>query len=211
MRRLELLPILLIAFSSESEKLGVGIAYGMRNIAVPLKSSFVMAAAGGVATLLSMLLGQRIAYYMPTQLATIAGGGIIVGFGVWTIVEALRSFTPRRKMAATPGSRPGALKRLFSVAEDPASADRDSSGEIDVKEVWLLAIALSLNNVTNGIGSGMVRLNPVLTAVAVMIFSMVLLWAGLAAGHYGERVLGSFAGVVSGVLLIAVGIYSIRM
>jgi putative Mn2+ efflux pump MntP len=38
-----------------------------------------------------------------------------------------------------------------------------------------------------------------------------MLWAGLSAGHYGQRMLGGFARVVSGVLLVAVGVYEIRL
>jgi putative Mn2+ efflux pump MntP len=56
----------------------------------------------------------------------------------------------------------------------------------------------------------MVGLNPVLTTLAVVLVSVVLLWAGVTAGRYGQGMLGGFARIVSGVLLVAVGVYEIR-
>jgi len=211
MHRLELVPILLIAISSNADNMVVGIAYGIRNIRVPLRSNLFIALFTGVLTLVSMLAGQGLRYSMPQQLASVLGGVIIAGIGVWILLQSARLPATASETPAARIRRPKALDRVFTVLNDPASADRDLSGEIDVKEVWLLAIALSLNNVTNGVGSGMAGLDPVLTTIAVTAFSVAMLSAGVTAGRYGQRMVGSFAKVISGVLLIAAGIYSIRM
>ncbi len=210
MQRLELVPILLIAISSNADNLVVGTAYGMRNVRVPLLSNLFIAVFTGFATLASILAGRQIAGNMPAQLASLLGGGIIAVIGGWALVEAVLSPAADAATAATRIKRPG-LGRLLSVLKDPVSADGDCSGHIDLKEVCLLAVALSLNNIGNGFGAGMAGMNPLFTTIAVMLFSVILLWAGVTAGHYGQRMLGSFARVVSGVLLVAVGVYEIHL
>ena len=210
MHRLELVPILLVAISSNTDNLVVGIAYGMRHIRVPWLSNVVVAVLTGFATLASVLAGQRIAGYMPAQMASLLGGGMIAGIGGWTLIQAVRAPASEARTATTSINR-AALGRFFSVLRDPVSADCDRSGHIDVKEVCLLAVALSLNNVGNGFGAGMAGMNPVFTTMAVMLCSVILLWAGVTAGHYGRRILGSFASIVSGLVLVAVGLYEIHL
>jgi len=211
MHRLELIPILLVAISSNTDNLVVGTAYGIRNIRVPLPSNLFIAVFTGVATLASMLAGQRIGSYMAPQLASFLGGGLIAGIGAWVLLQSARSPASGTRNTAAWCQPAGGLGRLPFVLKDPVSADRDRSGHIDLKEVFLLAVALSLNNVGNGIGAGMVRMNPAFTTIAVMLFSIIMLSAGVTAGRYGQRMLGSFARIVSGVLLVAVGVYEIRL
>jgi putative sporulation protein YtaF len=210
MQRLELVPILLVAISSNTDNLVVGIAYGIRSIRVPLLSNFAIAVLTGFATLVSMLVGREIAGYMPAQLASLLGGGIIAGIGGWTLVQAARPHASQTTTAPASNKRPVWGRRLFML-KGPTGADCDRSGHLELKEVCLLALALSLNNVGNGFGAGMAGVNPVITTIAVVLFGVSLLWAGVAAGHRGQRILGSLAGVVSGVLLLAVGLYEIHL
>jgi len=211
MHRPELVPILLIAISSNADDVVVGIAFGMRNIRLPLPSNIFIAVFTGFITLGSMLAGRGIGYCMQPQLASLLGGGMIAGIGAWVLVQSAQSPAAKTKPALASIKRPGTLGQLFAVLKDPVSADRDRSGHLDLKEVCLLAIALSLNNVGNGIGAGMAGIDPLLTTIVVMLFSVLMLWAGVTAGHYGQRMLGSFARVISGVLLVAVGVYEIRL
>ncbi len=215
MRSLDLLAILMLSLSSNTDNIGVGVAYGVRGVDVPFTSNFLIAVVTGVGTIASMLLGQTISFTMHARLAGIVGGAIILGIGCWVLICSARSArnNGREKMVQprllrSTGS--AVFRNLFFVLDDPLSIDRDRSGHIEVKESWLLAIALSLNNVVNGVAAGIIGLNILLTTAAVMIFSMLTLRVGVAAGyHYGRRSLGSFASVVSGLLLVAIGAYEI--
>jgi putative sporulation protein YtaF len=158
-----------------------------------------------------MLAGQKVANHLPPQLASIVGGAIIAGIGAWVLAHAVCSTVVENKTTTSQSWFPGSLSKLLSVLDNPLSVDRDLSGHIDLKEVCLLAVALSLNNVGNGIGAGMAGISPASTTIAVMFFSVVTLWAGVTAGEFGQRMLGSFARVVSGVLLLAVGVYEIHL
>jgi putative sporulation protein YtaF len=100
--------------------------------------------------------------------------------------------------------------RVFMILDNPFSADQDFSRHIDKKEALLLGFALSLNNLVNGVAAGIAGLGPVLVTILVVIFSILTLWGGMSAGYrFGSRLLGNCTGVVSGVLLIFIGIYQI--
>lgn len=210
-----LLPVLLLALSSNGDNIGVGIAYGVRRINVPLASNFIIALITGAGTLVSMLIGQTIGSTMQPKIAGVLGGAIIAGIGLWVIVQSARSAGRHENVefglvTSSDVAHLGVFKKLIRVLDNPLSADRDFSRHIDMKEGCLLAVSLSLNNVVNGIAAGIVGLAPALTTVLVMIFSMFTLWGGVAAGsQYGRRWLGNFANVFSGLLLLVIGAYEI--
>ena len=72
-----------------------------------------------------------------------------------------------------------------------------------------MAFGLTLNNIPNGVGAGLLGLNVAFTTAAVFLLSIVTIWVGISGGHLGYRRLGESAGSISGVLLIALGVYEI--
>lgn len=215
MTKFELFPILFLAISSNGDNVAVGIAYGLGRIKVPLPSNLLIAVVTGVGTLASMWLGQAIGSFMDPRLAGIVGGTIIVAIGGWVILRSVRATTPGDSTQSLIPSceqdrHPGPLRNLMLVLDNPVGADTNCSRQIELKESWALAIALSLNNVVNGVAAGMLRMNPTLTTGFVMVFSVLTLSAGLAAGYQlGKRWLGSLSGVISGLLMVALGLYEI--
>ncbi len=216
MRKFELLPILLLAISSNGDNVAVGVAYGIGRINVPLTSNFLIAVVTGVCTLIFMYAGQGIGSMMSPRLAGSIGGVIIAAIGGWVIVQSIYSGCGRDNPwpgKTSPRNRqPGVFTRLLSVLDNPAGADSDFSRRIEPKESWVLAIALCLNNSVNGVAAGMVGMNPVLLTVAVMLFSMLMLSAGLAAGsQLSKKWVSGFSGVLSGVMLMLLGLYELHV
>lgn len=214
MRKFDLLPILFLAISSNGDNVAVGIAYGLGRIDVPLPSNLLIAVVTGAGTLASMWLGAAIGSIMDPRLASAIGGTIIVIIGGWVILRSIRTTTQSENApnsASFAQDRgPGPVRKLMLMLSNPAGADTNFSRQIELKESWALAIALSLNNVVNGVAAGMLRMNPAVTTLFVMVFSVLTLAAGLAAGReLGKRWLGSLSGVVSGLLLVALGVYEI--
>jgi putative sporulation protein YtaF len=210
MRKSELLPILLLALSSNGDNVAVGLAYGLGRINVPFASNLLIALVTGVGTIVSMWLGQVLSRILDPHIAGLAGGAIIVLIGGWVMVQSIRTKEESIDLIPSPDSR--TISKFLRVLRNPIAADRDFSRHIDVKESWLLAIALSLNNVANGVAAGMLGFSLAGTTIAVMVFSVITLSAGLAAGYQcGRRWVSNFSGVVSGLLLIVLGIYELRL
>ena len=101
------------------------------------------------------------------------------------------------------------LRHIAQILDNPIVADWDFSGHIDVKEALALALGLSINNIPNGIGAGMLGLNIYAMTAAVFITSIITIWIGICLGELGVRWVGKSAGILAGVLLIFVGCYEI--
>ena len=207
-----LLSILLLAVSSNLDNVGVGTAYGTRKVSIPFSSNLVIALITSTGTWLSMLLGKTISIMLDTQLAGYLGAAIIIAVGIW--IFSTETGIVRKKSSpdlSNADHRPDisgvhVFKKAFIILENPFVADVDFSGHISPKEGLLLGFALTLNNLANGVGAGMIGLDPGLTTLFVCIFSIITIWVGIAMGYSGSRWLGKLAGPVSGLLLIFIGI-----
>ena len=218
MHGLHLISILLLAASSTADNVGVGIAFGARRMNVPLVPNLLIAFITGAGTLVSMLAGKTIAGFLTPQTANLLGGLVIIGTGVWVFVQETRRFLrpgsgeKDRQARGEPVLHGSGPKRLLVILDNPCAIDRDASNRIRLKETLLLGLALTLNNLVNGLAAGIMGLSPTLTTLLVMVFSIPTIWLGIRTGcSLGYRWLGRLAGPVSGVLLVVVGILEILM
>lgn len=208
-----ILPILLIAVSSNLDNIGVGASYGVRKINIPITSNLLIAVVTAAGTFLSIFLGQSIYLFISERMNGLLGGGIIVLAGLWVIFQEKcihRALEPREAepiVEATP-SRYG-LRHIAQILDNPIIADWDFSGHIDVKEAFALALGLTINNIPNGIGAGMLGLNIYAMTAVVFVASIITIWLGICLGKLGVRWVGQSAGVLAGILLICVGFYEI--
>ncbi len=207
-----LLIILLLAISCNLDNVGVGIAYGARGIGIPLGSNLLIALVTAAGTGLCIIFGQRIFQVLPAEVGVLLGAVLLVGMGVWVIRQDIGERS--RQDQETPATGPADelaqkswLRRLILILQHPVLADRDSSGHIDLKESLLLSMALMLNNVPNGVGAGLLGLSTWLTTLLVGLLSVLTFWVGIGLGRsLGVRWLGRYAGTVSGLLLVVIGL-----
>jgi putative sporulation protein YtaF len=211
---LHLATILLLSLSSNLDNIGVGVSYGVRKINIPFTSNLLIASITSTGTLLSILLGQSIYLFISPEMAALLGGSIIIAAGIWVIFQEQvmhRGKEPQEEkqpLAETGFSKFG-FRQITSILNNPIIADWDFSGHIDLKEATALALGLTINNIPNGVGAGMLGLNPILTTTAVFFFSVITIWIGISSGHFGFNRLGKSTGVLSGLVLIFVGVYEI--
>jgi putative sporulation protein YtaF len=211
-KNIQFLSILLLAVSSNLDNVGVGTAYGVRKIRIPFSSNILIALITSTGTWLSMLMGKSIGMMLNTQLAGYLGASIIIAVGLWIflsetgIVREKRSYDLSEANDRPDISGKHIFKKIYIILDNPFAADSDFSGHISLKEGVLLGFALTLNNLANGVGAGMMGLDIELATIFVGIFSIITIWVGLAAGCKGSFLLGKLAGPVSGLLLILIGV-----
>lgn len=208
----QLLTILFIAVSCNLDNVCVGLTYGARGIRIPLASNLLIAAVTAGGTWLCMVFGRQAFRVLPPQVAAILGALLLVLMGVWIIrQEASRGRATPEKELVAPGERSW-LQRLLGLLADPVLADRDSSGHIDLRESLVLSMALMLNNIPNGVGAGLLALSPAVMVGAVFLLSLLTFRLGLGLGHkVAARWLGAYAGTLSGLLLVVVGVVEIAL
>lgn len=218
--RMHIVIVLILALASNLDNVGVGIAYGTRKIKVSLASNLLVAVITSACTLISMAVGKNLAIVARNQrLASDAGATIIIAVGIYVFFQSFRT-TAVRGTPAESGAIPqsgklssgpfGWLKHVLRVTRDPSLADQDSSRSIEPAEAATLGIALSLNNVPNGIAAGLIGVSPALTTIAVFLFSILTLWLGIQIGlHFISRLFRKWAGPAAGIMLVLLGVYEL--
>ena len=99
------------------------------------------------------------------------------------------------------------LKPIMDYAE---KSDSDNSGTLNIKEAFVVSLGLMLNNLGTGLAASITGVNVSITVICTFILSIALLMLGKSIGH---NVLGSICGkyapLISGVLLIILGIFEL--
>jgi putative sporulation protein YtaF len=204
----------LIALSCNLDNVGVGISYGTRKIRLPLATNLYIALLTSAGTYLAMVLGQQVFMFFSPSFGAILGGGILVAMGLWVMVqEIVRRRQPPAEEETGAGTEPAPeswWRHLLNILEEPLRVDYDKSGHIDLKEGTILGLALMLNNLPNGVAAAMIKLPALLTTLAVGILSLLTFWLGISIGRYmGNRSQGAWTWVVSGTILIGIGLAEI--
>lgn len=204
--------ILLIAFVSNLDNFAVGVSYGTRKIFIPFKANLIIALITGLGTFISMILGKFISNIFTTAEANFLGGAVIVLVGVWIFIKEFVNLFKKEKSISECEEKDiencGFIREIPKILENPFLADNDFSGYISIGESITLGSALAVNNMANGIGAGLAGLNPIATALAAFVISLIFVWMGIKLGHdYIYNLLGKISGPLAGIILIILGIY----
>jgi putative Mn2+ efflux pump MntP len=227
----------ILCFSSNVDNFAVAVAYGVKKLRIGLLSNCLIALVSAVGTLLSLSVGEVISRYLPDTVANFLGSGVLIAIGIWGIWDTLERErkrnliklrrTRQRSMVAagmhsetfsepfmesqsfeSSASAPLDTLSYESFLEHPERADVDRSGYIDVKEAIAIAFGLTINNLGMGIGAGISNFNILFTTVLTFVFSMLGVAGGYLLGErFTARITGISAGVVSGLMIICLGIY----
>jgi putative sporulation protein YtaF len=215
MNDLHLLSILLLAVSSSLDNLGTGVSYGLRNICIPLSLNLLIAIFNSSGTLLSMLFGRVISGVLLPNIAGLLGDLLLIAIGIWILTAGVRKKGPEIAFASKPPEETPTLKKTFfsmlsAVLDDPFAAGILCSGKVRIKEGAVLAAALTLSNISTGVGAGMIGFNPGLTTAAVFLCSILAVSLGMNIGRYSSAtVIKGIADKASGLLLVFIGVYEL--
>lgn len=200
-----LLTIFLLCLAPNLDNMAIGLAYGARRINVPFRSNMAIALFSGLATLISSFLGNLLSSCIPNYLGSLIGGSIVSIMGFYTIGSYIHA---KRKCTKVQEGSNLYIDDLKAVMADPGIADKDYSGDISLKESVLLGIALAVNCLGTGFGAGLSGVNTLLLTSAVVVFSLITISFGAFIGkRYAAKLLGDKATIISGLLLLAVGVY----
>ncbi|WP_130869892.1 sporulation protein [Intestinimonas massiliensis (ex Afouda et al. 2020)] len=159
----------------------LAMGWAVRGVRPGRAQRLVIAGLTTLITWLSLALGKQAA---AAGVVAPLGGLVLVGMGLWCVLDWLRA-------AGGPEAAPNA---------------RGSS-------LWdwvALAAALAVNNAGMGVAAGVSGVSPGLAALANLVCTLAALPLGRALGDgLAGRLLGRFALPLSGVLLVALGVWEI--
>lgn len=200
-----ILSSLLLALSGNVDNFAVGIAYGVKHLRISVLANLLIAGVSSVGTVISMLAGVAISQVLPNAVANALGSGVLILIGIWGIGETLKTHKQSRKHKQS--SSPDELAYTTYI-DDPGRVDIDKSRSVELKEAWFLALALTINNLAGGIGGGISGLDIPLTTAFTFSASLLAINGGFWVGDsMSFRLSGFWPGILSGVLLIGLGIY----
>lgn len=198
------LSALLYSLSSNLDNLVIGIAYGVKKIKIGLISNLIIATVTSIGTLISMSVGKFISDFLPTSLTNMLGAVIIMLLGLYFLIQSILKLIPKSY------SNSLALKNIDEIMDYAEKSDSDNSGTLNIKEAFVVSLGLMLNNLGTGLAASITGVNVSITVICTFILSIALLMLGKSIGH---NVLGSICGkyapLISGVLLIILGIFEL--
>ncbi|KOF58147.1 sporulation protein [Clostridium sp. DMHC 10] len=200
---MQIFSAILFVLSASTDNFVVGLCYGIKKIKINLPINLLIALISSIGTILSMELGNIIATFVPNNFTNILGGSILILIGLWAM---LSEFNENKK--SSKAAEKNSLSNIEDILSNPENADKDTSGSIDLKESFSLSIALALNNMGLGIGASIAGLNIILTTILTFFISIITISLGLTVGNkYLSQKLGKYAAVISGIIIILLGIY----
>jgi putative Mn2+ efflux pump MntP len=176
----------LFALACNLDTLILAVGYGLRGRPVKGGEAVVFSGATTVITLVFLVLGARAGALLPQTLPQMLGGWLLVGVGLWCLLDWLRGLS---RQAGEP-----------PVPEEGGGA------------AWIsLAAVLGVNNAGAGAAAGISGVPPLLGGIANFFCTLFFLALGYWLGQQtGRRALGGWAVPVSGVLLILLGFWGMR-
>jgi putative sporulation protein YtaF len=196
-----ILTALLFSLSSNLDNVVVGIAYGIKKIKIGIIANLIIAVVTSTGTFLAMSFGAYITKFLPNSVANDLGALAITILGVYFVTQSII------KLNRTTSSKELALKDINDMIEYAEKSDLDSSGDINMKEAIIVAFGLTFNNLGTGVVASITGVSIFFTVIATFILSILTIIFGEAVGN---NVLGKFFGkyapLISGILLIILGI-----
>jgi putative sporulation protein YtaF len=204
------LTILLIGVAANLDNLGISVSYGLKSTRIPFVSNIVIAVISMLCAYISITAGEYISQFISLTIANYAGGLLIIFLGGKCIVESLFP-KPLPKPVPEPEPVPVKVDSNFTkVISQPALADINEDKVISFKESCLLGLALAMNCLAMGLGAGFTGISPILTTIAIGVFSLISIFFGIKIGSkISDNRIGKYSNIIAGLILILIGIYEI--
>lgn len=199
---------LLLSVSANLDTFAVCISYGMKKVKLSFIGALLISLITSLGTFLSMYLGKIITNFISPKIVTIIGGILLLILGLKIVIDFLKKY---RKSHVEDLLRHKKVS-YGEILDNPIKADADNSGDIDIKECITLSIALTLNNLSVGIAASIAGISILLNT----LFTFILTWINIGIGfyvgrRYASKLVGKYSDLVSGILIIILGIYQIFM
>ena len=195
---MQLVSILFFAVSANMDNFIIGISYGIKKIKIHFYANLVIAAITCAGTVISMLIGKALGFFLPERLGAIFGSVILISMGFYYIFKYVYNLVKKKFYGDWP-------------IDHPEKFDKDNSGNIDLKESVVLGIALTLNNTCLGIGASIGGYNIAVSAGVIFIMSILTIFLGNMIGKSNIfNILEKYGDLVSGLIILTLGVSALR-
>lgn len=208
---LHLWTALILAAALSVDGFGVGVSYGIRKIKIPFRSLLVICLTSALAMTVSMVSGHVIGAFFSAVVARRVGAFILVLVGLWILIHA---------WGQNQGPDNDGQRLLFRIAipplgvvvqilKEPAVADLDQSGEINVRESAFLGAALSMDAFGAGFGAALAGFSLLICPLTALV-QLFFVYGGLRLGkRCGLGFMGEKVAFIPGLVILGIGLWKI--
>lgn len=184
--------LILFAVSLSLDAVAVGFSYGVKKIRIPAGSLLALFVVSVLMSGAGSLLGAAVSSLLSPQAARWISFLLLLGLGVWMLIDSLRGAREKEEKKAPPKERTFEfmLKSIglsVKIIKHPVDCDFDRSATIDLGEACYLAFLLSIDAVCScaslSVGGSGCTVMPAL----VGLFQTGFLFAGDLAGKYFSK------------------------
>lgn len=212
--------VMLMAVALSLDGFGVGLAYGLRRIRIPMSSLIAIAMCTFFAMGISMLFGRWVALWLEFIPARLLGATILLTLGFFQLARAIwnrkKEIFPQAVPVMAVVVQKPVLEPVFrfqlsffglviQVLKTPDIADVDGSGGISLGESLLLGSALAVDAFASGIGAAMAGMTFLVIGVVALTQIMMLRLGQQMAGKIPENWTAK-AEYLPGAVLILIGL-----
>ena len=183
-------------------------AYGASRIHVPFSSAMVINLICSGILALALLFGGLIGNWVPPGVTTGICFFLLLGLGLSKIFDSAVKALICRHQAFQKNIRFSffQLGFLLSIYANPEAADRDHSRVLSPSEATFLALALSVDSLAVGFGTGMTQIAPLLIITLSLVLGLLCILLGCFLGARVTRKANLELTWLSGLLLILLAI-----
>lgn len=187
------------------------IAYGTNKIKIPFISIITINVVCSSLLGISLYLGSLIREMVPGNFIAMIGILILLILGIYQLFESLvkglidKQLNKNKKI----NFQLFDLRFVLEVYVDGIKADIDKSKRLNTKEAFALALALSLDGLAAGVGSGLGSINYVQVLLYSLIFHMIAIGSGILLGRKISKESKINISWVSGTILIFLALFKL--
>ena len=173
-----------------------GFSYGLDRVRIPLSSLFLISCISGAMLTLSFLSGDRLLTLLPPFLKTCLPFAVLLLLSLYKIYDALPALhRPKGPLTSE------ALSRKINQKEAQL---------LSLNEAALLAVTLSIDNISVGLSIGTCHLPVFLLLSYSVLIHGAAIWGGWLLGHHLSRRCSHNLSMISALLLLALAFAQLR-
>ena len=201
-----LLEILLFIMALSMDTFFVGISYGISQIKVTFYSIIIINLVCSIIFAFSLFLGSFLFFIFPNNIIKLLGFSLLFLLGVFKLCDYGVKKWIYKKSSSKIEFHAFHILFIIQVYGDSTKADLDASKTLSWKEAVILALTLSIDSFTAGIGAGIIYTNHLLLVCFSFLFGICIFVFGNTLGKYLAKYFSHDLNWISGVLLILLAV-----
>ena len=179
--------VMLLGLAVSIDGFVAGVAYGLKNIRMPLISLIIVGIVASICTAVAMVMAYMVGQFINTDIALILGALLLILLGLWSLgqqyfTKSVTSYemdgeVTARKLTFSFG------RLVVSIMAKPETADVDRLGFISSLEAVFLGLAVGADAMVGTFAVALMGSLPLYTPIVIGLIHMIC----IAGGCYSSR------------------------